>query len=122
MDRAFERGVGVASPDGGAPLAASCCAEGALNSERGEEFLDLLEVFAESPHTFVFNGEKLLKAETDALKKAGAKIEIEKTVKKEYRFDNFGVAEALGKKDKKSLWLALMASWRAGEKPEALPA
>ncbi len=93
---------------------------GALNSERGEEFLDLLEVFAESPHTFVFNEEKLLKAETDALKKAGAKIEIEKTVKKEYRFDNFGVAEALGKKDKKSLWLALMASWRAGEKPEAV--
>lgn len=94
--------------------------QGALNSERGEEFLDLLEVFAESPHTFVFAEEKLLKAETEALKKVGAKIEIEKTVKKEYRFDNFGVANALGKKDKKGLWLALIASWRAGEKPEAV--
>jgi len=94
--------------------------EGALNSERGEEFLDLLEVFAESPHTFVFHEEKLLKKETEALKKVGAKIEIEKTEKKEYRFDNFGVAEALGKRDKKGLWLALMASWRAGEKPEAV--
>ena len=94
--------------------------EGALNSERGEEFVDLLEVFAESPHTFIFREEKLLKAETEALKKVGAKIEIEKAEKKEYRFDNFGVADALGKKDKKGLWLALMASWRAGEKPEAV--
>jgi hypothetical protein len=94
--------------------------EGALNGERGEEFLDLLEVFAESPHTFIFHEEKLLKAESEALKKVGAKIEIEKAEKKEYRFDNFGVAEALGKKDKKNLWLALMASWRAGEKAEAV--
>ena len=94
--------------------------EGALNSERGEEFLDLLEVFAESPHTFVFHEEKLLKKETEALKKVGAKIEIEKAEKKEYRFDNFGVAEALGKKDKKGLWLALMASCRAVEKPDAV--
>ena len=94
--------------------------EDALNSERGEEFIDLLEVFAESPHTFVFHEKKLLKAETEALKKVGAKIEIEKVEKKEYRFDNFGVADALGKKDKKGLWLALMASWRAGDKPEAV--
>ena len=94
--------------------------EDALNSERGEEFIDLLEVFAESPHTFVFHEKNLLKAETEALKKVGAKIEIERVEKKEYRFDNFGVADALGKKDKKGLWLALMASWRAGEKPEAV--
>ncbi|MSR70596.1 hypothetical protein EXS62_00990 [Candidatus Kaiserbacteria bacterium] len=92
--------------------------EGALNSERGEEFLDLLEVLAESPHTFIFVEEKLLKAETEALKKAGAKIEIEKAEKKEYRFDNFGVAEALGKKDKKNLWLGLMRAFGAGEKAE----
>jgi len=94
--------------------------EGALASERGEEFVDLLEVFAESPHTFIFVEEKLLKAPTDALKKVGAKIEIEKTPKKEYRFDQFGIAEALGRRDKKGLWLGLMHSWRAGEKPEAV--
>jgi hypothetical protein len=98
--------------------------EGALNSERREEFVDLLEVFAESPHTFVFREEKLLKAETDALKKAGAKIETEKGPpaggKKEYRFDQYGVASALASKDKKGLWLALMQSWRAGEKAEAV--
>jgi len=93
---------------------------GALYSERGEEFLDLLEVFAESPHTFIFVEQKLLKAEADALKKAGATIEIEKAVKKDYVFDNFGVAGALGRKDKKSLWLGLTASFRAGEKAEAV--
>jgi hypothetical protein len=94
--------------------------EGALNSERGEEFVDLLEVFAESPHTFVFREEKLLMAETDALKKVGAKIQIEKAEKKEYRFDQYGVATALAAKNKKGLWLALMQSWRAGEKAEAV--
>ena len=35
-------------------------------------------------------------------------------------FDNFGVAGALGRKDKKSLWLGLTASFRAGEKAEAV--
>jgi len=113
--------VSLASTDALFGGAQTFVLEGALYGERGEEFVDLLEVFAESPHTFVFREEKLLKAETEALKKAGAKIELEKKVeKKEYKFDNFGVAEALGKKDKKGLWLALMASWRAGEKPEAV--
>src|SRR3990167_4076740 len=94
--------------------------EGALCSERWEEFLDLLEVFAESPHTFIFVEQKLLKAETDALKKAGATVEIERAVKKDYVFDNFGVAGALGRKDKKSLWLGIIASFRAGERAEAV--
>jgi DNA polymerase III delta subunit len=94
--------------------------EGALRGSRAEEFLNLFEVFAVSPHTFVFSEEKLLKTETEALKEVGAQLIIEKVVKKEYRFDNFGAAEALGKKDKKGLWLALMTSWRAGEKPEAV--
>lgn len=94
--------------------------EGALYGERGEEFLDLVEVFADSPHTFVFVEDKLLKAETEALKKAGAKIEIVKVEKKEFRFDQYGVADALGKKDKKNLWLGLMRSFAAGEKAEAV--
>ena len=113
--------VSLASTDALFGGAQTFVLEGALYGERGEEFADLLEVFAESPHMFIFKEEKLLKAETEALKKAGAKIELEKKAeKKEYRFDNFGVAEALGKKDKKGLWLALMASWRAGEKAEAV--
>lgn len=93
---------------------------GALNSERRDEFIDMLDVFVESPHTFIFEEEKLLKAETDALTKAKVKIEIVKTEKKEWKFDQFGVASALGTKDKKKLWLGLMASYAAGEKAEAV--
>ena len=69
---------------------------------------------------FVFEEEKLLKAETDALTKVGAKIEIQKAEKKAFSFDQYGVAAALGSKDKKKLWLCLMQSFRAGEKPEAV--
>lgn len=93
---------------------------GALNSERSEEFLDLAEAFIESPHTFIFEEEKLLKAETDALAKLGVKIEIQKAEKKAFAFDQYGVAAALGSKDKKKLWLGLMQSLRAGEKAEAV--
>ncbi len=94
--------------------------QGALSGERSEEFVDLLEVFAESPHTFVLVEEKLLKLQRDAATKVGAKIEEEKKEKKEWKFDQFGVAQALGTKDKKKLWLALMASFAAGEKGEAV--
>ena len=95
--------------------------ENAINSERQDEFLDLAEVFADSPHTFVFVEEKLLKAPTTALEKAGAKIEIvKKAASKERGFDPFGLTYALGSRDKKKLWLALMQSFRAGEKPEAV--
>ncbi len=93
---------------------------GVLYSERGEEFLELADALLESPHEFIFEEEKLLKAETDALTKLGAKIEIVKAEKKAFTFDQYGVATALGNKDKKRLWLGLMQSFRAGEKAEAV--
>ena len=52
--------------------------EGALNGPRQEEFLALAEGLVQSPHTFIFEEEKLLKAPTTVLEKAGAKIEIAK--------------------------------------------
>ncbi len=94
--------------------------EGAIAGERADDFLDMLDMLAESPHTFVFEEEKLLKAPTEALTKAGAKIEIKKEEKKEWRFDQFGIASALGAHDKKKLWLGLMQAQRAGEKGEAI--
>jgi len=93
---------------------------GALYGERGEEFLDAADALVDSPHTFIFEEGKLLKAETDALTKAGAKIEVVKSEKKEFKFDQYGVAQALGAKDKKRLWLGLMRSFAAGEKAEAV--
>ncbi len=96
--------------------------EGALAGERGEEFLDFAAELVKSPHTFIFEEEKLLKAPTEALTKAGAKIEIKKEEKKEWKFDQYGVASALGAHDKKKLWLGLTQALRAGEKAEALAA
>ena len=94
--------------------------EDALTSERGDEFLEFAELLVESPHTFIFEEEKLLKAPTEKLTKVGAKIEIAKVEKKEWKFDQYGVASALGAKDKKKLWLGLTQALRAGEKAEAL--
>jgi hypothetical protein len=91
-----------------------------LYGARGEEFLELADALMESPHIFIFEEEKLLKHETDALAKIGAKIEIVKAEKKAFTFDQYGVAAALGTKDKKKLWLGLMQSFRAGEKAEAV--
>jgi DNA polymerase III delta subunit len=94
---------------------------GALNSERKEEFLKLADVFAESPHMFIFEEDKLLKAPTVALEKAGATIEvIKKVAAKERGFDPFGLTFALAAHDKKKLWLGLTQALRAGEKPEAI--
>ena len=94
---------------------------GALNSERQEELLSLAEVFVESPHTFVFEEEKLLKAPLTRLQKAGAKIEVvEKVAIKKKGFDPFGLTAALGARDRKKLWLGVVFALRAGEKPEAL--
>ncbi len=81
---------------------------------------DVLEAFAESPHTFIFEEEKLLKAPRTRVEKLGAKIEEGKVEKKEWKFDQFGVATALGLKDRKKLWLAVTHALRAGEKPEAI--
>lgn len=93
---------------------------GAIAGERGEEFLEIVEELNDSPHTFIFEEEKLLKAPKEALAKAGVKVEEAKVEKKEWRFDQYGIAAALGARDKKKLWLGLMEASRAGEKAEML--
>jgi DNA polymerase III delta subunit len=94
---------------------------GALNSERQEEFLDIAKELADSPHTFIFEEEKLLKTPTVVLEKAGAHIEItKKAAVKERGFDPFGLTAALGAHDKKKLWLNLTAALAGGEKAEAI--
>lgn len=93
---------------------------GALTGEQGEEVLELLAVLKDSPHTFVFEEEKLLKKQTDALARAGVKVKEVKAKKQEWKFDQFGVATALQARDKKRLWLGLVQAFRAGEKAEAV--
>ena len=93
---------------------------GAINSERGEEFLDMAEALVESPHTFVFEEEKLLKGPTTQLQKAGVKIEVGEKEVKEEKFNVFGLASIFGTRDRKKLWLSLLEASRMGVAPEAL--
>jgi DNA polymerase III delta subunit len=114
--------VGLASSEALFGGAQTYLLVGAINSARQDEFLDLAEAFAESPNTFIFEEEKLLKGPTTALEKAGAKIEVAKkeSTAPARGFDPFGLTFALGAKDRKKLWLGLMHSFNAGEKPEAV--
>ena len=95
---------------------------GALGGERGEEFYAAAHAFVHSVHTFVFEEEKLLKRETELLHKAGATVvaTVAPKAKKKEAFDVFAVANALGSRDRKALWLALAQALRAGAAPEAL--
>lgn len=93
---------------------------GVLMGENGGEVLELLEALKKSPHTFVFEEEKLLKKQNDVLAEAGVKPKEVKVKKEEWKFDQFGIALALQARDKKRLWLGLMQAFRAGEKAEAV--
>lgn len=93
----------------------------AINSERQEEFLELAGALAESPNTFIFEEEKLLKGPTTSLEKAGAEIVVEKRPAAAARgFDPFGLTFAFAARDRKKLWLGLMQAFKAGEKAEAV--
>lgn len=94
---------------------------GALAGERGEEYMDAAKELVASPHTFVFEEEKLLKKPTDVLTKAGAKIELPAEKKKAGEsFNMFGLATIFGNRDKKKLWIELQKAARTGTAPEAV--
>lgn len=93
---------------------------GALTGESGEKVLEMLDLLKKSPHTFVFEEEKLLKKHTDALTRAGVKVKEVKEKREAWTFDRFGLTLALQARDKKRLWLGLMQALRAGEKAEAI--
>lgn len=99
---------------------------GAINSDRQEEFLAIAKELAQSPNTFIFEEEKLLKGPTTALEKAGAEIVIEKLPNSarlsagRQGFDPFGLTFAFAARDRKKLWLGLMQAFKSGEKAEAV--
>jgi DNA polymerase III delta subunit len=94
----------------------------AINSDRQEELLNIAEALVESPNTFIFEEEKLLKGPTTALERAGAEIVIEKrpAMASARSFDPFGLTFAFAARDRKKLWLGLMQAFKAGEKAEAV--
>ncbi len=95
---------------------------GALGGDRGEEFLESATAFVQSPHTFVFVEEKLLKKPNDLLAKAGAEVGVAKKEVKEEKepFSVFALTYAFAAKDKKKLWLLFSEALRQGVVPEAI--
>lgn len=88
------------------------------DSINGESVLDIAADLAASPHTFIFEEEKLLAKPRTALEKAGAKIAELKAEDKKAEFNVFAVGNALQRRDRKQLWLLLMAAFDAGIAPE----
>ena len=93
---------------------------GALHSERADEFLSLAAGLLLSPHTFIFEEEKLLKRPTDLLNKAGIKITTHAAPKKAESFNVFALANVFALRDRKKFWLALVSAFRAEVAPEAV--
>jgi len=92
---------------------------GALtDSERGEEHLSLVELLANSVHTFVCEEEKLLKKQKDILTKEHVTVYAAEEKKKEESFNIFSLANAIAVKDRKRAWLLLTKAFSVGVQPE----
>lgn len=87
---------------------------GALAGERADEFMELAEGLVLSPHIFLFEEEKLLKASLLKLEKAGAKVDVLKVATKKEKFDVFALTGALASRDRKKMWLLLTRALREG--------
>lgn len=94
--------------------------EGALSGDKSEDFLDIIEGLQRSPHTFIFQEEKLLKKPTDFLKKKGIEVEVLPETKKEESFNVFALANTFALRDRKKFWLLYVGALRAGIAPEAI--
>jgi len=89
-----------------------------IAEDLGGALLEIAKGLAESPHTFVFDEEKLPVKIARELEAAGAKIETLEKAEKKTEFNVFGLADALAKRDRKTLWLLLMKALREGLAPE----
>lgn len=91
-----------------------------FHKDAWEEFLEALPACAESPHTFVVIEEKLLADATKKIKKHASVVEQHDAAEQNERFNTFALADALVRKDKKSLWVLLQRARHAGVGPEEI--
>lgn len=84
-----------------------------LSEEMYEDVLLHLEHFAASPHLFVLVEGPILAAEKKKFEKHAASLEEFKAGARE-RFNTFALADALARKDKKSLWLLFSEARMSG--------
>lgn len=87
-----------------------------------EEFTGFVDDMAESENTFVVVEGKLDKATLTKFEKKAKKVlaSDRKKEDKEENYNTFAIADALGKRDKKSMWILYREAIDRGESPEAL--
>jgi len=90
------------------------------NTEAAEFILARLFLLEKSQNIFIFLESKLPKAAIEAFKKVEAKINTFDKEKQEIKFNNFILANALGRKDKLNLWIAFRQALAAGASLEEL--
>ncbi|MFM2374684.1 MAG: hypothetical protein RLZZ234_679 [Candidatus Parcubacteria bacterium] len=83
------------------------------------ELIASAELLAASPHTIVVIEGKLLAPDVKELR-AYAETWFESKASETVRFNPFSMADALAKKDKKTLWLLLIRAREAGLAPEEI--
>ena len=75
------------------------------DKDKRDEFLKMLKEMQGAEHIFIFLEGKLDKKTTTRFEKYAEKIqEFSTEVKKKERFNTFSLTDALGKRDRKSLW------------------
>lgn len=94
---------------------------GALSGELADEFFDLVPGLVQSPHTFIFTEESLLKKQIDRLAKYKVVAEVSpKKAPAQEPFSVFALANVFATRDRKKLWLLFAEAGRKGVAPEAV--
>ena len=92
------------------------------NKEAREYILKYLNELAESENGFIITEYKLAKPTLEKIKKVAVKTEIFDTKKIETKqeFNIFALSDALGKKDKKNLWVLYVQALKNNVAPEQI--
>jgi DNA polymerase III delta subunit len=92
------------------------------SDEAGETLLSRLSDFAESEHIFIFSEGELTKEILKKIEKKTEKVQecSEKKAEKEKAFNVFSLADALGSRNKKDLWVLYEKAILAGLEPEEI--
>lgn len=92
-----------------------------IDGEAQELLLKKAKDMKESNHVCIVVSDKLLKKELDTFEKFAEKVQEFSEVKKTAeRFNTFALADAFGKRDKKSLWIGLLNAYTNDIAPEEI--
>lgn len=89
------------------------------DEDRAEALLEILPILNASEHTFIFEEESGASLAKQVEKQGGSVIRA-KAEKKQQASDPFALANALGRRDRKNLWLLYRKAIDEGASPEQL--